>query len=63
MTLAIPTADNTVILASSLNFTADGANLVNGGGIEIPEAPKGQNFNKLSVTTSQILSIFAGQVT
>lgn len=58
--LAFPTVDNTVILASSINFTADGANLINGGATAIIEAPKGQNFNKLSITTSQIVSVFGG---
>lgn len=58
--LAVPTADNTVIRASTINFTCDGACLINGGGIEIPEAPPKQNFNKLSANITQPLSVYGG---
>lgn len=45
--LQIWTADSTNILCSSINFTADGATLNNGGGTAIIEAPL-QEFNSLS---------------
>jgi hypothetical protein len=34
--LAFPTADNTVITADTINFTADGACLINGGAVGLP---------------------------
>lgn len=43
--LQIWTADSTSITADTINFTADGACLNNGGGTAIAEAPKGKNFN------------------
>lgn len=46
--LQIWTADSTNITADTINFTADGACLVNGGGTPIPEAVKGKQFNKVS---------------
>jgi hypothetical protein len=50
--LQIWTADTTTILCSSINFTADGACLNNGGGTAIAEAPGGgADFNALSYLT------------
>jgi hypothetical protein len=49
------TADTTLIRADSLYFTADGADIVNGGGISIPEAPPGKSFNKPAYTVSAII--------
>lgn len=46
--LQIWTADSTNITCDTINFTADGACLVNGGGTAIAEARKGQQFNKVS---------------
>ena len=50
--LQIWTADSTTITADTINFTADGACLNNGGGTAIREAgrfpnPRGVDFNKL----------------
>lgn len=56
--LAVWTADNIVITADTINFTADGACLINGGGTDIIEAPPTGptgNFNALSYTRSEIL--------
>lgn len=54
-TLQIPTADNTYITVDTTDFTADGANLINGGGTDIREAPRQGNFNALTYTRSEIL--------
>lgn len=54
--LAIWTADNTPIKADTVFFTADGQNLINGGGIAIFEAPNQEN-NSLSVTVAGILPL------
>jgi hypothetical protein len=48
--LAVPTADNTVILASTNYFTADGACLVNGGGAAIPSNPENPHAPADSIT-------------
>lgn len=53
--LQFPTADNTHITIDSVDFTADGANLINGGGTDIREAPPAGNFNKLSYTVSALI--------
>ena len=54
--LAFPTADNTNITCDTINFTADGANLANGGGTEISEKPKQQQeYGGLAVTSSAYL--------
>lgn len=53
--LALWTADTTVITTDTLYFTADGANLINGGGTDIREAPPTGNFNKLSYTVSAVI--------
>jgi len=45
--LQIWTADSTTITADTINFTADGACLNNGGGTSIIEAPPKRAFNKL----------------
>lgn len=50
--LAVWTADNTAITADSNQFTADGADLINGGGTPINEnAPRG-TFNRLAYTNT-----------
>lgn len=53
--LQVPTFDNTIITFDTINFTFDGACLVNGGGTDISEALAGHNFNALSYTRSEIL--------
>lgn len=52
--LAFPTADNTVITADTINFTTDGADLINGGGQFIAEQ-KPKEYGGLVVTNSQYL--------
>lgn len=46
--LQIWTADSTNITIDTINFLGDGACTVNGGGTAIPEAVKGQPFNRIS---------------
>jgi hypothetical protein len=48
--LHIPTADNTLIHASTNYFTADGACLVNGGGAALPENPAEPHQPAYSIT-------------
>lgn len=53
--LAIPTADNTVISVDTIDFTADGSCLVNGGATDIREAPPGKSFNALGYTVAGLV--------
>jgi hypothetical protein len=53
--LANWTADNTIIKADTTNFTGDGADLINGGGNAIAEAPPKKSFNALAYTVSAIV--------
>jgi hypothetical protein len=51
--LAVWTADNTVIKADNTGFTADGADLINGGGTPIAEyQPPRKHFNALAYTNT-----------
>lgn len=53
--LQVPTFDNLQITWDTINFTCDGACLINGGGTDIREAPAKGNFNALTYTRSEIL--------
>jgi hypothetical protein len=46
------TADSSQVTADSINFTCDGADLVNNGGVDIRENKSGQTSNKLAYSTS-----------
>lgn len=51
--LAVWTADSGVITADTNQFTADGADLINGGGTPIPEKPpNATHFNALAYTNT-----------
>jgi hypothetical protein len=43
--LPFTTADNTAITCDSINYTADGASLANGGGTTLPGTNKAKNPN------------------
>lgn len=58
MAYMIPTADNTVIRASTNYFTADGADLINGGGASIPEHPQAKGGLAYSVSEPLPLGYF-----
>jgi len=53
MTLPYPTADNTMITADRVDFTADGASLRSGGQQQVTPGNGG-----ITVRQSQVLSIF-----
>jgi hypothetical protein len=46
------TADSSQVTADSINFTCDGADLVNNGGVDIRENKSGKTSNKLAYSTS-----------
>ena len=46
------TADSAQVTADSINFTCDGADLVNNGGVDIREDKSGKTSNKLAYSSS-----------
>lgn len=53
--LAIPTADSGLITADMTDWTADGATLINGGGVGLPvNNPKGAKHRLTLHTTQQV---------
>jgi hypothetical protein len=51
--VAIPTADSIFITADTTDWLADGATLINGGGVGLPENTPKTAHHKLAVRTTE----------